>query len=89
MNKAELVEAIAAELKTSKAEAERSLNAVIDGVKKGVKKDSAVQLIGFGSFKLKERKARKGRNPKTGKTIDIKASKTVIFKPGKALKDSL
>lgn len=89
MNKAQLIEAVAEELKKSKADAERATNAVIEAVKKGVEKDKVVQLIGFGSFTLKERKARKGRNPKTGKPIDIEASKTVTFKPGKAFKEKL
>ena len=89
MNKKQLVEAVAKEMDKSKAEAERSVNAVIESIKKGVKKDGVVQLIGFGSFKVKKRKARKGRNPQTGKPIRIKASKTVTFRPGKALKERL
>jgi len=89
MNKKQLIEAVAKEMDKSKAEAERSVNAVIESVKKGLKKDKVVQLIGFGSFKVKKRKARKGRNPQTGAPIKIKASKTVSFKPGKALKEKL
>ena len=74
----------------SKAEAERALNAVLGAVKKGLKgKSHKVQLIGFGTFEVKTRKARTGVNPQTGKKIKIKASKTVRFKPGKALKESL
>ena len=89
MNKKQLVETVAKEMEKSKAEAERAVNAVIESVKKGVQKDGVVQLIGFGSFKVKKRKARKGRNPQTGKAIKIKASKTVSFRPGKALKERL
>ena len=88
MNKAELVLAIQKTLgkETSKAAAERALNAVIEGIKKGVKKDKEVQLIGFGTFKVSKRAARKGVNPRTGESIKIKASKSVKFKAGAALK---
>ncbi len=89
MNKKQLIEAVSKEMDRSKAEAERAVNAVIESVKKGLKKDGIVQLIGFGSFTVKKRKARKGRNPKTGEPIKIKASKTVSFKPGKGLKERL
>ena len=89
MNKAQLTEAVRKTLKSSKADAERGVNAVLESIKKGLKKDKAVQLVGFGSFTVKKRKARMGRNPQTGAKIKIKASKTVGFKPGKALKSSL
>jgi len=91
MNKVELVEFVQKSLGTeSKAEAERAITAVIDGIKQGVKKKpNTVQLIGFGTFKLAKRKARKGINPKTGEQIKIAASKTVKFTPGKAFKDIL
>ena len=91
MNKVELVEAVQKTLgkETSKAEAERSVNAVIDAIKAGVKKTKTVQLIGFGTFKVATRKARIGVNPKTGAKIKIKASKTVKFVAGKALKETL
>lgn len=89
MNKKQLIEEVAKLMERSKAEAERAVNAVVEGVTAGLKKDNVVQLIGFGSFNIKRRKARKGRNPKTGEEIKIKASKTVNFKPGKALKDKL
>ena len=91
MNKVELVEAVQKSLgkETSKAEAERAVNAVIDGIKAGVKKTKTVQLIGFGTFKVATRKARIGVNPKTGAKIKIKASKTVKFVAGKALKETL
>jgi nucleoid DNA-binding protein len=91
MNKVELVEAVQKSLgkETSKAEAERAVNAVIDSIKVGVKKTKTVQLIGFGTFKIASRKARTGVNPKTGQKIKIKASKTVKFVAGKAFKDSI
>ena len=89
MNKQNLVEAVAKELGTSKAGGERAVNAVLCSISKGVKKDKGVQLIGFGTFSVKKRKARTGRNPQTGETIKIKASRTVGFKAGKKLKDSV
>lgn len=91
MNKAELVQAVQKNLgkETSKAEAERALNAVIDGIKGGLKKGGPVQLVGFGTFKVAARKARTGVNPKTGDKIKIKASKSVKFAAGKDLKSKL
>ena len=86
MNKAQLIEAIAKDSKMTKAAAERACNSVLDCIKKGVKKDTNVTLIGFGSFTVKKRKARMGRNPQTGEQIRIKASRTVGFKPGAAFK---
>lgn len=89
MNKKTLVEAVAKELGTTNAAAERAVNAFISSITTGLKKDKEVSIVGFGSWKVKERKARLGRNPQTGEQIKIKASKTVGFKPGKQLKDSL
>lgn len=91
MNKAELIESVARQLgkDTSKAEGERAVNAVIDSIRKGLKKDEVVQLIGFGTFAVKQRKARQGKNPVTGDTIQIPASRTVGFKCGKDLKSSV
>ncbi len=88
MNKAELVIEVQKQLgkDASKAQAERAVDAFIDAVKKGVKKDKAVQLIGFGTFSVTKRAARTGVNPKTGEKIKIAASKTVKFKPGAGLK---
>ncbi len=88
MNKSELVEAVQKSLGSdaSKAAAERSVDAVLEGIKKGVKKDKSVQLAGFGTFNVTKRAARKGINPRTKEAIKIKASKTVKFKPGTALK---
>lgn len=89
MNKAELVLEVQKSLggDTSKAAAERAVEAVIDAIKKGVKKDKAVQLIGFGTFSVAKRAARTGVNPQTGEKIKIKASKTVKFKAGAQLKE--
>jgi DNA-binding protein HU-beta len=84
MNKAELIDAVAKETKTSKAQAEKAVNSVLDSIKKNTKK--GVQLVGFGSFSVVNRKARTGRNPQTGEVIKIKASKTVKFRPGSAFK---
>ena len=89
MNKQELIDAILANKEAgieSKAAAARALDAVLDGIAAGIKKDGNVQLIGFGTFAVKSRAARTGRNPQTGATIKIKASKTVGFKAGAALK---
>ncbi len=89
MNKAEIIGNVAKGLSTSKAAVERLVNAFIAEVKKGVKKDKSVSIVGFGTFKVRSRKARMGRNPKTGAKIKIKASKTVGFKPGKPFKTSV
>lgn len=91
MNKTELLAAIQKNLgpETTKADAARALASVLDSIKTGVKKTKSVQLIGFGTFKVATRKARKGINPKTGATIKIKASKTVKFVPGKSFKSLL
>ncbi len=91
MNKAELINEIQKKLgkETSKAEAERCLNAVLEAVKLGLKKEKSVQLIGFGTFEVANRKARMGVNPQTKEKIKIAASKTVKFRPGSGLKSSL
>ena len=88
MNKAERVAEVQKSLgaDTSKAAAERALEAVLEGVKKGGKKDKAVQIIGFGTFSVANRAARQGVNPQTGEKIQIKASKSVKFKAGAGLK---
>ena len=91
MNKAQLVGLVQKELggDTSKAAAERSLDAVLIAIRRGVKLGSPVQLVGFGTFRVSKRAARLGRNPKTGEQIQIKASKTVRFSAGQGLKESL
>ena len=88
MNKTDLVAAVQKNLgkETTRASAERAVEAVIDGIKSGLKKDHAVQLVGFGTFKVTSRKARIGTNPKTKEKIKIKASKGVRFSAGKDLK---
>lgn len=91
MNKAELIDAVqkAYGPETSRKQAADAVATVLEIIAKGIKKDKVVQLLGFGTFKVAERKARKGRNPKTGEAMKIKASKTVRFSPSSALKKSL
>ena len=89
LNKGELVEAVAATLDASRAQADRVVNAVMGAVEKGLKKDKKVSIVGFGTFEVRKRKARSGRNPRTGEEIKIKAGKSVGFKAGKALKDAV
>ncbi len=91
MNKSELVESVQKALgkETTKRLAEDAVKAVLESIAKGVKKDKKVQLIGFGTFEVKKRAARMGRNPKTGESMKIKASKSVGFKPSSVLKKSL
>ena len=89
MNRTELVAAMAAETQLSKKDAEAALKAFIDVVSAELKKGEKVQLVGFGTFEVAERAAREGRNPQTGETMKIAASKAPKFKAGKALKDAL
>ena len=89
MNKAEFVEAVADAAELSKADAGRAVDAVIETIKKALKKGDSVSLVGFGTFVVRKRAARTGRNPRTGDTIKIKASKNPSFKAGKALKDAV
>ena len=89
MNKTELVAAIAEQTELSKKDAEKALKAFTDVVAEELKKDGKVQLVGFGTFEVSKRAAREGRNPQTGKTMPIAASKAPKFKAGKALKDML
>ncbi len=92
MNKAELIEAVqkAYGADTTKKQAADAVATVLEAIAKGIKKDKAgVQIIGFGTFKVATRKARKGRNPKTGAAMNIKASKSVRFSPSSVLKKSL
>lgn len=86
MNKAELIEEVQKQLKGTKAEAERAINAVLEAIKKGIKKHKVVQLIGFGTFSVVKRAARMGINPQTKEKMKIKASRAVKFKAGAALK---
>ena len=87
MNKSELIAAIAAKTGETKKNAEASLNALIDVVTETLVKGDKVQLVGFGSFEVRKRAARKGRNPQTKEEIKIPASNAPVFKAGKALKD--
>lgn len=89
MNKAELVEAMASDAGLSKADAKKALDAFINTTTAALKKDDRVALVGFGSFSVSTRAARKGRNPQTGKEIDIKAKKVVKFKAGADLQDKV
>jgi len=89
MTKAELIEKMAKEAKVTKAAANKAIDSFVDGVKKALKKGESVTLIGFGTFSVTQRKARKGRNPQTGKEIKIAARKAPKFKAGKALKTAV
>lgn len=89
MNKTELIDAIAAAADLPKASAGRALDAIVDSVTDALSKGDQVTLVGFGTFAVKHRAAREGRNPQTGQTIQIKASNVPGFKPGKALKDAV
>jgi DNA-binding protein HU-beta len=89
VNKSELIDAIAASADISKAAAGRALDAMTDSVTTALKGGDQVTLIGFGTFSVKDRAARTGRNPQTGAEIQIKAAKVPSFKAGKALKDSV
>lgn len=89
MNKAELIAAVAAAAEISKKDAETAVTATLDTITTALKEGDKVQLVGFGSFEVKERAARIGRNPKTKEAIEIPASKAPVFKPSKALKDVL
>ena len=87
MNKTELIAAVAAKAEISKKDAEKILKAFTDVVAEELTKGEKVQLVGFGTFEVAERAAREGRNPKTGETMPIAASRSPKFKAGKALKD--
>jgi DNA-binding protein HU-beta len=89
MNKAELIDAIAKSADLTKADAGRALDGMIDAITTALKNGETVSLVGFGSFGVKERAERQGRNPQTGNTITIKAAKLPSFKAGKALKDAV
>lgn len=89
LNKSELIDRIAEDADISKASAGRALDAALDAITQSLKDADPVSLVGFGTFLVRERAARTGRNPQTGATIDIAAAKVPAFKPGKALKDAL
>ncbi len=87
MNKTELINAVAGQAALSKKDSEAAVNAALEVITAALKDGDKVQLVGFGSFEVKKREARVGRNPRTKEAIDIPASKVPVFKPGKALKD--
>lgn len=89
MNKSELIDAIASKADLSKAQATQALEATFAAIEQALKAGEAVTLVGFGTFSVKERAARAGRNPKTGEAIQIAASKAPAFKAGKSLKDAV
>ncbi|WP_113907341.1 nucleoid-associated protein HU-beta [Aliidiomarina celeris] len=89
MNKSQLIDKIAADAELSKAAAGRALDSMINAVTEALKEGDQVALVGFGTFAVRERSARTGRNPQTGQTIQISAAKVPAFKAGKALKDAV
>ena len=89
MNKTELVAKVAETTELTKKDATKAVDAVLDAIAGALKDGDKVQLIGFGNFEVRERAARKGRNPQTGEEIEIASSKIPAFKPGKQLKDSI
>jgi len=89
VNKSELIEAVAASADLSKADAARAVDGMMAAITKTLKKGDSVSLVGFGSFSVRDRAARTGRNPQTGEEIKIEASKQPVFKAGKALKDAI
>ncbi|MCL6591537.1 MAG: HU family DNA-binding protein [Firmicutes bacterium] len=89
MTKAELIDKVAGNTKLTKKDSDKALTAMIGAISASLAKGEKVQLVGFGSFEVRKRAARKGRNPQTGKEINIAARKVPVFKPGKALKDAV
>lgn len=89
MNKSELIDAIADAAELSKSAATKALDAVTDSITAALQAGDQVSLVGFGTYSVKERAARAGRNPRTGETIQIKAAKLPVFKAGKAFKDAI
>ncbi|KAB7708903.1 HU family DNA-binding protein [Bacillus sp. B190/17] len=89
MNKTDLINQVAETAELSKKDATKAVEAVFDAIQNTLASGDKVQLIGFGNFEVRERSARKGRNPQTGAEIEIAASKVPAFKPGKALKDAV
>ncbi len=89
MNKSELVDHIAEASDISKASAARALDSVLEAITDSLKQSDPVVLVGFGTFSVRDRAARLGRNPQTGETINVAAARIPVFKPGKGLKDAL
>ncbi|GGB51957.1 MULTISPECIES: HU family DNA-binding protein [Fictibacillus] len=89
MNKTDLINTVSEQAQLSKKDASKAVDAVFEAITGTLQSGDKVQLIGFGNFEVRERAARKGRNPQTGQEIEISASKVPAFKPGKALKDAV
>ncbi|OPY58867.1 MAG: DNA-binding protein HU [Pelotomaculum sp. PtaU1.Bin035] len=89
MNKAELISNVAEKTELTKKDSEKAVGAVLDTINEALSKGDKVQLVGFGTFEIRERAARKGRNPQTGEEINIEAARVPVFKAGKALRDSV
>lgn len=89
MNKAELISSVAEKAELTKKDAEKAVSALLATVEEALAKGEKVQLVGFGTFEIRERAARKGRNPQTGEEIEIAAARVPVFKAGKALRDAI
>lgn len=89
MNKAELISNVAEKAEFTKKDAEKAVSAVLDAIGEALSRGDKVQLVGFGTFEIRERAARKGRNPQTGEEINIAAANVPVFKAGKALRDAV
>ncbi|GIP41675.1 transcriptional regulator [Paenibacillus sp. J45TS6] len=89
MNKSDLITQVAESTELAKKDVTKAVDAVFEAISEALQKGDKVQLVGFGNFEVRERSARKGRNPQTGEEIEIPASKIPAFKPGKALKDGI
>lgn len=89
MNKAELISSVAEKTELTKKDSEKAVAAMLDTIGEALSKGDKVQLVGFGTFEIRERAARKGRNPQTGEEININAARVPVFKAGKALRDSV
>ena len=89
MNKTELVKAVSTQAELSQKDAAKAVDALVETISNTLAKEEKIQLVGFGTFEVRDRAARKGRNPQTGEEIDIAASKVPAFKPGKELKEAV
>ncbi len=89
MNKAELISNVAERAELTKKDSEKAVNAVLETIGSALQRGDKVQLVGFGTFEIRERAARKGRNPQTGEEIDIAAARVPVFKAGKSLKEAV
>jgi DNA-binding protein HU-beta len=89
MNKAELISSVAEKTELTKKDSEKAVNAILEAIGAALGKGDKVQLVGFGTFEIRERAARKGRNPQTGEEINIAAAKVPVFKAGKSLREAV